>query len=264
MNIEKDEKVLIEYLKLPDKTFSESIFNIAGYPNYENVCSNILQFYFNPFQEHSLGDLFLKSLFDLLGEDFLFISPKNINIIREYRTEKGCRIDLVMLTDDYVIGIENKMFHILNNDLANYKSTLNKIANDRKIIKIVLTLKKCKPSNGFISITYKSFLERIKSNLGLYTNTSNQKWLLFLLDFIHTIENFVGVNMKITEREEFLIKNDDVISELIQERNAFQSVLNKQIDKLSNIMEDALPLNCCRKWIYAKSCLVFDFRYGNN
>lgn len=44
-----------------------SIFEIAGYPHYENVCSNILVFFLQPDAAHGLKDLCLKSLLQLVG-----------------------------------------------------------------------------------------------------------------------------------------------------------------------------------------------------
>ena len=42
------EEILKEFESIPEELKSASIFNIAGYPHYENVSSNILAFYFNP------------------------------------------------------------------------------------------------------------------------------------------------------------------------------------------------------------------------
>ena len=53
---------------------SQSIFNIAGYPHYENVASNILAFYFNPDNEHGLGNLLLHSLLSLINPEITYIS----------------------------------------------------------------------------------------------------------------------------------------------------------------------------------------------
>ena len=62
MNLSNMEKFLKDavyiYNRIPkkEKTFME----VSGYPHYENVCSNILSFYFNPNEEHRLNDTVLK------------------------------------------------------------------------------------------------------------------------------------------------------------------------------------------------------------
>ncbi len=42
-------ELLFEFESIPD--ISKSIFDITGYPHYENVSSNILAFYLNPNNE---------------------------------------------------------------------------------------------------------------------------------------------------------------------------------------------------------------------
>ena len=56
--------LLYEFEALPQ--ISMSIFDIAGYPHYENVCSNILAFYLDPNNEHGLGKLLYLCLMSLL------------------------------------------------------------------------------------------------------------------------------------------------------------------------------------------------------
>ena len=43
------------YKRIPRK--EKTFMDISGYPHYENVCSNILAFYFNPLEEHNLNNL---------------------------------------------------------------------------------------------------------------------------------------------------------------------------------------------------------------
>jgi len=50
------------------ETEKPTIFQISWYPHYENVASNILQFFFSPDEVHGVKELFLSSLFNLLGE----------------------------------------------------------------------------------------------------------------------------------------------------------------------------------------------------
>ena len=45
-----------------------TIFDISGYPHYEDVISNWYAFFFDPLAEHSLRDLFLQSLIEIINE----------------------------------------------------------------------------------------------------------------------------------------------------------------------------------------------------
>lgn len=54
---------------LPKAVNREPTFmEIAGYPRFENVCSNILAFYLQPSNEHCFGTLFLDILATLIDK----------------------------------------------------------------------------------------------------------------------------------------------------------------------------------------------------
>ena len=94
-------ELLHDFESLPDSKNSESIFDIAGYPHYENVSSNILAFYLNPNNEHGLGDLLFSSLMNLAGG--IEIQQGNVQVSREVSTNKGGRLDIVIETDNQII-----------------------------------------------------------------------------------------------------------------------------------------------------------------
>ena len=200
-------ELLFEFESIPD--ISKSIFDITGYPHYENVSSNILAFYLNPNNEHGLGNLLYSSLLNLLGGNES--QPDNVQINREVSTQKGGSLDIVIETDTQIIGIENKIQAPLHNDLADYSATLDEwaVSNQLDAIKIILSTKKEQESSGFVCITYENFWKKIRARLGNYVSTSSQKWLLYLVDFMSTIENFKGGNiMELTKKDQFFIKYD--------------------------------------------------------
>ena len=250
-------ELLHEFESLPDTLKSESIFNVAGYPHYENVCSNILAFYLNPNNEHGLGSLLLSSLMELAGGNESY--QDNIQISRETSTNKGGRLDIVIETDNQIIGIENKIFHHLNNDLTDYSDTLDKWAkrNELDTVKIILSIKKEENESDFVCITYEELWSKTRKNLGDYVSTSSQKWLLYLIDFMDTIDKFNGDNMELDKNDQFFIDNEDRINALLNDRNKFISKLNNKVRALLDITEK--PDKCIKQWIHAKSCLVHDF-----
>lgn len=158
--------LLHEFESLPTISISESIFDVAGYPHYENVISNVLAFYFNPNNEHGLGSLLLSALMNQIGRNEFY--QENIQINREVSTNKGGRLDIVIETDNQIIGVENKIFHCLNNDLADYSDTLDKWAEPNKldVVKIILSIRKEQEHSGFVCVTYEQFLSKVKARLG--------------------------------------------------------------------------------------------------
>jgi len=138
---------------------------ISGYPHYENVCSNILKFYLDPTNEHGLKDLVLNSLLHLIDKDFHFdLDFEQIEVYREHKTINDNRLDLVVLTDNYAIGIENKIFHHLHNDLTDYKNTVKSFCyNSRKPVCIVLSLNKLTSPEDIKKIAINDFVTLLMS-----------------------------------------------------------------------------------------------------
>lgn len=255
-------ELLHDFESLPDSIKSESIFDVAGYPHYENVSSNILAFYLNPNNEHGLGNLLFSSLMNLAGGSE--IQQDNVQISREVSTNKGGRLDIVIETDNQIIGIENKIYHHLNNDLDDYSRSIDEWAkpNNLDTTKIILSIRNEGDSSGFINVTYEKYWQKIKENLGSYVTTSSQKWVLYLIDFMSTIEKLNGSNMEIDDNDQFFIENEERVNSLINARNKFISKLNGKIRELSDLVQK--PDDCDRQWIYAKSCLVHDYNLSGN
>jgi len=159
----------IEFLKLdvPLITFQE----IAGYPNYENVLSNIYKFFLE-FDHHGLEDLFLQALDDCFNEEVVLMEECYVH--REYYTKNGGRIDLVLSNSEdiekasQIIIIENKIFHQLDNDLEDYWNTFSEV---KQKTGIVLSLKPLQIALPFLNITHDVWMEKVKSRLGNYLNS---------------------------------------------------------------------------------------------
>lgn len=57
------EELLVHFRRLPDRIERPPTFmEIAGYPHYENACSNILAFFMDPGESHRLENLVLNAL----------------------------------------------------------------------------------------------------------------------------------------------------------------------------------------------------------
>lgn len=257
MNNVNDEfkKLLCDFERVPKSIKSKTIFDIARYPHYENVNSNILAFYLNPNNEHGLGNLFLSSLIEVSGGEIMNNQKTNIQVSREVSTQKGGRLDIVIETDNQIIGIENKIYHHLNNDLLDYSNSIDKWAESNSLdkLKIVLSIrdekKKLEKENsslGFINITYEDYWKKIKENMGNYVSTSSQKWLFYLIDFMSNIEKLKGRNMEFDETDKFFMENEDRVDNLIIERNKFILKVNTMVkDLLLKINEKRLPKEAC-------------------
>jgi hypothetical protein len=87
VNFDDINRLLDEFARLPrlpepDKTFME----IAGYPHYENVASNILEFFLNPENGTGLEALLLESLLASAGVKTSELDLEVTNVSREAPT----------------------------------------------------------------------------------------------------------------------------------------------------------------------------------
>lgn len=247
MNFEDSKLLLNEvnkiYNKIPikEKTFME----ISGYPYYENVCSNILAFYLNPSEEHKLGSVLIDSLIKVVSNKekkrYKDINLSHFYIYREYTTLKGNRIDIVMQNEEIVIGIENKIYASVYNDLEDYAKTLNKL--NKNSIKILLSLHKEFKNNtqyNFINITYSEFFDQLKQDLNSYKQLDN-KWYIYLIDFINNIEGFeVEKDMEL-EINNWINAHKEDIKEFKTLLNIAQDNIKKKLEEYSRIFNEKLP-----------------------
>lgn len=254
MNLDIFKQVLSEaselYSKIPvrEKTFMD----VSGYPHYENVCSNILAFYFNTTEEHNMKNLVINSLIKVLKNNNINIeSIKENDIVkvnREYTTLKGNRIDIVLENDNFVIGIENKLDASVYNDLSDYANTINSI--NKKSVKILLSLhnnsKVCETTE-FINITYSELFNQLNIDLLNYQD-SNNKWYIFIKEFIKNLENYEGESEMEEEILNWLKENKKELEKLDEIKQFAMKSIGRKEEELKNLLEEKLNINFIKVW----------------
>lgn len=260
--LEEYSQFLSSFEKLPALKPCRTFMEISGYPHYENVSSNILGFYFDSLAEHGLRDLLITSFLQMVGKDVESVDD-NITIDREYRTQKG-RIDLVIKCESFTIGIENKIFHWLANDLMDYSLELDKAREGKnEIIKVVLGLKPTQDSrtlaklknSGFVSHTYTQLWHCVRKRLGHYMARADSKWLIYLIDFMETTDILAGENMELKQMDKFFIEHNEVIEKMLVERKEFIGRLTNKIVELEGMMAETNE---------AKSLFTLPYKYSND
>ncbi len=134
--------LLNDFRALPGRVERPRTFmEIAGYPHYENVCSNILAFFMDPEESHGLKTLVLDAL---ANAGNIATADEgvggNVSVEREVVTHAGNRIDILITTDTHAILIENKIFAAAYNPFPDYSRFLDGLARDRRKHKLLLTL----------------------------------------------------------------------------------------------------------------------------
>lgn len=260
------EKLLKNFQKIPPFQAPPPTFmEVAGFPHYENVCSNILAFYFDPTQPHGFGDLMLKALLSALGEAELTNEMGVVtNIQREEPTEDGKRIDLVITTDNAVIAIENKIYAGVYNDLDCYSAHVERKYSSCQIKKkLVLSLHSIdnQLAGGFVNVIYENLIACLAKFLGEYAIKADTKYLTHLIDFVETLKRLKRMINVDPEVLNFFKNNREQIEDLLDADKQIKNLIWEKVTQLRASLETPPPH--VRQWIYHKDDLVHDFTLGN-
>jgi hypothetical protein len=218
-------------IKAKYKTF----FDIAGFPDYEQVVSNIYKYFFDPDESHGLKNLFLDSLLELAGSDMTFHTVK---IKTEVFTDNGGRID-ILITDesagqkkiDNAIIIENKVYASLYNDLEDYYDSV-KAGNKLGIVLSPKKLSNLKDKHhAFINILHGELMQKVKSNIGPYFNAMPEKAYTFLKEFILNLEA-MSISEEKKDQLKFYYENRTKIDQLASLKDDAKQFLIDQCYKL--------------------------------
>lgn len=260
-------KLLLEFGALPKVQIRRTFMEISGYPHYENVCSNILKFYFDPEEEHGLDDLFLVAFLQMAGNTEV-PKTRDIHVWTQEGTATGKFIDIVVASDSFVIGIENKISHWLANDLEDYGKHLDSLGQKGSaVIKAVLGLNpvtgEAPLKGGFKSYTYEQFWSHVLRLMPHHISKADNKWMAYLFDLIETTNRLAGKNMELNQRDQFFIEHNDRIEKLIKEREEFFGRLNDKIRQIHGSIkesDEAKEFLRTDPWIYKNSCLALDLK----
>ncbi len=245
--LEKITDLLNGLKSLPPSQKREPTFmEITGYPHFENVCSNILQFYLQPSNEHGFGTLLLDSLFTLINEKVI-INGQNIDIRREESTAASNRMDLVIKSDDFILGIENKLFAYEDRtpfeDYAKHlDNSLPKVSQVYKVILSLRPIKEAPSLHGFKPITYALFFQKVIENISSYFLTAREPHITFLRDFIQTIQNLQRETPMDQQRLTFFHENQHDLVKLLAEVDALRKDMREKVKQSGAIIADEVIL----------------------
>jgi hypothetical protein len=202
--VEEYLKLFLAFRALPQAKRGRTFMEVSGNPHYENVSSNILAFYFDPNAEHGLKGLLVSAFLQMAGVKEVPV-PGEVAVKRELGTEEGKRIDLIVDSEAFTIGIENKIYHWMANDLEQYAKVIDGFGQKKNIIiKAVLGLQHIQQlKGGFKSYTYHELWKQVRALLGQYISTADPKWVTYLIDFMETTTNLAGQNLELQKRISF-------------------------------------------------------------
>lgn len=222
-----------------------TLFDIGGRGYFENPTSDLLAFFLDPDAEHGFADEVLAAVLDCLPESaqpleedrYLTQSPR-----REWTTTHQKRLDLVLESDQWVLGLENKIHHTLANDFDHYASELaaRMASNEGKcLLRVLLSPDGNTPDSGWIGITYGQLLKRLRDRVGqLYASQPLNKWLIFFREFVIHLEATTMTTTVTDDQQAFVLENLGEIHELMKmQEKALDATLKRLLARLSELTD---------------------------
>lgn len=168
----------------PRKTFME----IMKVHTHEVPFANLLAFFLRPGEKHGMGFLFINALLENLdpSQTFQGIDSNEVEVKVEVLTKNNNRIDILIITERFIICIELKINHELKNPLLDYKDLIEEEYAQKHYYFVVLTpYRKNSSSNtegtGFKQIILSHFFRNVEKNLPDNYHLNNSTNLYFQL-----------------------------------------------------------------------------------
>ncbi len=256
--------LVTKFRALPDVSPRPTFMDVAGYPHYENVCSNILAFYLNPTEAHGLGNLVLRSLLRTLGHPDVSLGQTTVE--RERMTFNGGRLDLLIDTEIVTIGIEHKVYATVYNDLDDYAKTVDgyaaSISANKKTLKVVLSLTpayETQRHQGWHDVTHTNLWREVRALMGDYAGNADLKWLTYLLEFMQSMSNLAGDNVELKAVEQFFVDHSETIDQLIATRQDLLRKLSARRPELLTLLSSLVSEKIDKgPYLYSTDRIVLD------
>lgn len=231
-------EILRNFSRIPIEENERSYLDLCHYPGerFEEICSRILEFYFQPNNNHGFRNLWFRSLCQLIEcncDDALEMKTRTEEFTFGAE-DKNKRIDIILETPSLVVAIENKIGADLYNQLDIYKEHIEKTYPKHKHKLLVLTAhsitgaeKANANQNGFVVIQYDQLFRTVKSFIGEYIVRGEHKHLVFMMDFIKTVENRTKM-ITPNDMDRFISIHKNEIEQLVNQYNDWKNRLLKQ------------------------------------
>ncbi|MBS4039118.1 MAG: PD-(D/E)XK nuclease family protein [Flavobacteriales bacterium] len=224
-------------LSIPKNEFETITYlDIIDGQEKENIISKIYAFYLDVNKNPIISSWFVKSIMELISEKRKepYFELTDYEVYTEYPSlNNQGRIDIVLLSDkqECSIIIENKINHILNNNLINYWETFehSKYANKKGVL---LTLEDTKVSDeNFTPIKHIDWIKKVESKIDW--EKLSERHIIQLQDFIINIK-FISKNYVMNEQVKFYSDYFNQIDSLISIREQAYSYVNNIVKSIAD------------------------------
>ena len=237
------ELLLDGFKRVPEEKDSsyKTFLEICKVAHKELPYSNILAYFLDPNnREHGLGDMVLRAFEHAteinLGETDL----RSIEVRREVKTDTGHFLDLVITSDVFVIGIENKIGADLYNNFDDYYQKLLALAGpNKKLHAFVLSIKpeQINSSTHFKPLLYRTLVSELRILLDQKGVHENSRATTFLFDFINSIQHLQAGTRMDKALLNFFRENEESTVKFYQKTQMLASALRERVKLISECIE---------------------------
>jgi len=207
------ETLLVEVVDFIHPPKERTLFSLGGRGHYENPASDLLAFFLNPAAEHGFQSLFLKAFFDCMNVDSERMIFEGVKVDREVQTREGTFIDVLVDAPDWLLIIENKIYHAQVNPFDSYERHVRGIRETTHLA--ILSPSGQSTAAGWTGVSYKNFCQSLRKRLAdVMFAVPYSKWLVFAREFILHLENELYNSPMTTLQATFVENNEQQIAEV--------------------------------------------------
>lgn len=234
----------LKRIKNSDDVNEVNFFDIGGTGYFENPTSDLLALFMG--KQRDVPPWLLKTLLSYLDNtlDVDEVDLSSVRVIREARTADGKYLDILITHDDFVIGIENKIYADTYNPFSSYINLINEsVNNNQKIYRCILKpdVNLASSIDGWEMINY-SCLVRIASQRFGYDvmNNSLNKWAVFYREFLNHLSMLGNSQMNNVSKDniDFVTDNFSSLIKVTELLDMYQKVIT---DEAKRVVSTVLP-----------------------
>lgn len=242
-----------EILKFEDQEEDEIFLQLINADKIEAVSTKILAYIFDSHKNHGLGNLPLKALFKLLGikdkAPKISTTEEEVSCFYGRKIRKNGRMDLIIKAPPYLIVIENKIRHKLDNPLDIYRKWVEKnyAKNENFTEKhyVILGLNKPKEDlRNFKFIRHHDLISEILKYKSEIESTEPTHLTPFIEDYFRAMTNMKTVlSNEENKILEFCMNNFEKLDQIQDFKEKIAEVFEAN---LTSIMEEIHIFDACK------------------
>ena len=223
-----------------------NIFEILKISKTEIRHSNFLYWLLNPRGSHGLGDVFLKRILreifsseKVIDIDQIEVNKLDLSEIQIRREWKN--IDLLLIFDDIVICIENKIFSKEHsNQLKRYKEIVNSEFPNKRQSFVFLTpfgIPSENESDVYVFLSYQSIVDSLDRIINIYDDSIINSVKNYLIDYSTILKREIMGNDSLSKLSVRIYENHKEILDFIYDKKP------DQYDNVRFLIMDLLKSN---------------------